>query len=775
MRMGGQGWLSYYSKLLLLMVAGILLPIISHAQLISIAATSPFPATVEVGSTSSATYTVTNITSRSTITVIDQSNFPSNSGLSISGSTCGSPLAPGGSCTINLSLGAHTSPTTISTYLKEWAKPSADGVQSPINISVYGLYLTPSAGTGGSISPSTVQEVNYNSSFTFTGTANTGYRINEWLLDSVLAQTGGSTYTLSNITSAHTVEVTFIKTYDVTPSAGTGGSISPTVVDTVDTGGSSGPYTQTASTGYAFAAWLVNGVSVSTNPAPYTITGITQDTTIEATFIQTFTINASAGANGTISDDGDTVYNSGANATYTATPASNYEVDEWTVDGDVVQTGGTTYDFTNITADHTISVTFKTASGVLVAAGRETGVLPIVAVSSDAGANWATKTITSLVDNGIFEASSCKGSGATAVCVAGGQLDTNAPILAASTDSGDTWITKTPTGIIPAFATYYSTSCTGSDVTATCIAAGENQTDTAPFLVASTDGANNWVVQTITSAPTTGYLNGASCTGTTSTAICAVAGQDLDTNGPLVAVTTNGATSWEVKTITDAPATAIYNAVDCSGTGSTAICVAVGQEDATNPTMAISTDGASTWALKNIAGAPATGILRGVSCTGTESSAICATVGQQSGTAPFVAVSTDGANNWAEKTVTSIPAAGILYSASCTGTGATAICVAVGKDTTNDRALIVQSVDGGATWTTVTSPVFAAGSVFNATKCTGNDTTAVCSAAGGTATATYLASTLDGGTTWTVKTVTGAPVTGVFNSTGASGGTLRKE
>ena len=108
----------------------------SHAHLISITATKPFPASVAATSNSSATFKVTNIASRANVTVIDQSSFPSGSGLSISSSTCGSLLKPGQFCTIQLALQASSTGRTISTALKEWAKPTADGVQYPINIIV---------------------------------------------------------------------------------------------------------------------------------------------------------------------------------------------------------------------------------------------------------------------------------------------------------------------------------------------------------------------------------------------------------------------------------------------------------------------------------------------------------------------------------------------------------------------------------------------------------------------------------------------------------------
>jgi len=114
----------------------LLVPMAAYAHLISITATTPFPASVIANSRTLATFTVTNTTSKTNVTVIDQSNFSSGSGLSIASSTCGSLLSPGQSCTIQVYLNASSENQTISSELKEWAKPSADGVKYPINVAV---------------------------------------------------------------------------------------------------------------------------------------------------------------------------------------------------------------------------------------------------------------------------------------------------------------------------------------------------------------------------------------------------------------------------------------------------------------------------------------------------------------------------------------------------------------------------------------------------------------------------------------------------------------
>jgi hypothetical protein len=82
--------------------------------------------------------------------------------------------------------------------------------------------------------------------------------------------------------------------------------------------------------------------------------------TVQANFaINQYTITASAGANGSISPSGTFDVNYGSSQLFTATPNTGYDVNTWSLDGNTVQTGGTTYTLSNITANHTVYVMFK--------------------------------------------------------------------------------------------------------------------------------------------------------------------------------------------------------------------------------------------------------------------------------------------------------------------------------------------------------------------------------------------------------------------------------
>ena len=79
---------------------------------------------------------------------------------------------------------------------------------------------------------------------------------------------------------------------------------------------------------------------------------------VTATFaVRTFTISASAGANGTITPSGAVSVNYGATSAFTITPGAGYHVADVLVDGSSVGAVAS-YSFTNVLAGHSIAATF---------------------------------------------------------------------------------------------------------------------------------------------------------------------------------------------------------------------------------------------------------------------------------------------------------------------------------------------------------------------------------------------------------------------------------
>ena len=198
---------------------------------------------------------------------------------------------------------------------------------------------------------------------TFTITPNTGYRVADVTVDgqSVGAVAG---YTFSNVVANHTITATFaanVVTYVITAAvSGAGGVISPSGVSSVTSGGSK-TFTITPNTGYRVADVTVDGQSVGA-VAGYTFSNVVANHTITATFVTnnvTYVITAAvSGTGGSISPSGSSSVSQGGSKTFTIKPKTGYRIAGVMVDGKSVGAIAS-YTFRNVTANHTISATFK--------------------------------------------------------------------------------------------------------------------------------------------------------------------------------------------------------------------------------------------------------------------------------------------------------------------------------------------------------------------------------------------------------------------------------
>ena len=163
----------------------------------------------------------------------------------------------------------------------------------------------------------------------------------------------------AGVTSATSRTFT-LSAFTITASADAGGSISPSGTVSVNSGASQA-FTFTPNTGYHVDSVIVDGVNQGSIPN-YTFTNVTANHTIRASFaINTFTITPSADPGGTISPSSPVTVNYGANQGFSFTPNTGYHVDSVLVDG-VNQGSLPSYTFTNVTANHSIRVSFATVT-----------------------------------------------------------------------------------------------------------------------------------------------------------------------------------------------------------------------------------------------------------------------------------------------------------------------------------------------------------------------------------------------------------------------------
>ena len=155
----------------------------------------------------------------------------------------------------------------------------ASGVPAPV--ATYAVTATVAGGQGTAVADPV--SVPAEGSCTITLTPAAGYWLDA-LTDNgadVSGQVVGSTYTLTGVSSDHTVVVTYTNgTHTLTYSAGAHGSLSGAVAQTVADGGDGAPVTAVPLDGYRFAAW-----SDGSTANPRTDTDVVADLAVKAIFL----------------------------------------------------------------------------------------------------------------------------------------------------------------------------------------------------------------------------------------------------------------------------------------------------------------------------------------------------------------------------------------------------------------------------------------------------------------------------------------------------------
>ena len=151
-------------------------------------------------------------------------------------------------------------------------------------------------------------------------------------------------------------------------------------------GTSSGNYTTTLPAGTTTSATLKNlsaqtyYIAVTAYNSSNVQTGYSPELVIDS-------LTASAGSGGTISPSGTFFQSQGASQTFTITPSAGYTIAGLQVDGNSVP-AASSYTFSNIAANHTISATFAasvTNYTITASAGANGTISPSGAVSVSSG------------------------------------------------------------------------------------------------------------------------------------------------------------------------------------------------------------------------------------------------------------------------------------------------------------------------------------------------------------------------------------------------------
>ncbi|MBN1763733.1 MAG: hypothetical protein JW860_00610, partial [Sedimentisphaerales bacterium] len=139
------------------------------------------------------------------------------------------------------------------------------------------------------------------------------------------------------------------------------GTISPAGT-TLALDGDSITFTATANDNYQVDHWEVDGITVQTWGSSYTLSNVIADHTVHVSFKPKtgfYHALVSSGTGGSIDPNGLVTIVEGEDQTFTAIPDNGYVVDDWSINGTVVQAGGQTYILQNVSGDYIVAVTFQ--------------------------------------------------------------------------------------------------------------------------------------------------------------------------------------------------------------------------------------------------------------------------------------------------------------------------------------------------------------------------------------------------------------------------------
>ena len=269
--------------------------------------------------------------------------------------------------------------------------------------------VTATAETADSTVAGTIEgnkKYTHGSTATLTAKAADGYEFVKWTdggsdVDTSLVSTdanGNSVYTFT-VTEAHTniVAVFKLKSYTITATAGTGGSVSgvpTTPVNHFETVS----LTAIPATGYSFDCWKEGETVVSTDAA-YEFT-VNRARNLTANFtINSYSIVLKNDGTGTTSGEG--TYNHFSTPTVSATPNTGYHFKNWT-DGDTVvqdggQDAGADYQF-EVTGPRTLQANFEINSYVIDVTSGGNGAVEIE--GGNTHTHFSTATVKATPDTG---------------------------------------------------------------------------------------------------------------------------------------------------------------------------------------------------------------------------------------------------------------------------------------------------------------------------------------------------------------------------------------
>ncbi|MDD4150465.1 MAG: C25 family cysteine peptidase [Bacteroidales bacterium] len=281
------------------------------------------------------------------------------------------------------------------------------------NITINALFdiinytVTANSGAGGSIN--VASSVNCGDNLTITFVPDACNELTSAEINGTPITVTNNSYTINNVTENITINTTYevADNFTITTNAGTGGNISASAI--LAECGDDVSFTVTPDVCYQIGTVTVNDIPVTLIGGSYTITNITEEIIITATFNQImYAITTNAGTGGAINGAG-TQIGCGETLTFTVDAETCYQVESITLNGNPLPITGSGYSINNISGNMTIEATFSLLSYTITAnAGTGGNITPQGNIEIDCGTNQnftitpnANYTILDVMVNGL--------------------------------------------------------------------------------------------------------------------------------------------------------------------------------------------------------------------------------------------------------------------------------------------------------------------------------------------------------------------------------------
>jgi hypothetical protein len=273
--------------------------------------------------------------------------------------------------------GVYPDDTAITKSIQQISNASTFGT-----LFIHPLYnLTISTTAGGTTNPAAGQHsYPFNTSVSVTATANSMYRFDHWVLDSV--NVGSANPYQVTMNQNHTLKAVFIRLYALNIIATAGGTTNPTPGTHIYDNGTLVSVTAIPNTNYQLDHWELDTVNVG-SANPYQVT-MNQNHTLKAVFVRLYALNITTTAGGTTSPaPGTHIYVNGTLVSVTAIPNTNYQLDHWELD--TVNVGSANPYQVTMNQNHTLKAVFVRlyALNITTTAGGTTTPTPGIHIYSN--------------------------------------------------------------------------------------------------------------------------------------------------------------------------------------------------------------------------------------------------------------------------------------------------------------------------------------------------------------------------------------------------------